>query len=74
MERPLRPKADLLARLATSRGVVWEADARTLPPDDDVARIGLLADRLGLSLGNALDPQMGEADYLALLDQGGQHG
>ncbi|HMN93832.1 MAG TPA: hypothetical protein PKC60_11445 [Hydrogenophaga sp.] len=74
MDRSLKPKAELLGRLATARGIAWEADARNLPPDDDVARVGLLADRLGLSLGNALDPLLGEADYLALLGQGGQHG
>lgn len=74
MERPLRPKADMLGRLASSRGMAWEAEARALPPDDDVARIGLLADLLGISLGNALDPQLTEADYLALLAKGGDHG
>ncbi|MDO8903585.1 hypothetical protein [Hydrogenophaga sp.] len=74
MERPLRPKADMLGRLASSRGMAWEAEARPLPPDDDVARIGLLADLLGISLGNALDPQLTEADYLALLAKGEDHG
>ena len=65
----LEERAELLGRMAASHGINWKSDADALPKGDMVARIGLLADRLGIGLPEALDPDLGEDDYACRIEE-----
>jgi hypothetical protein len=65
LPRSFQERLELLSNIARSRGIVWEPDAKRLPEGDDVAKIGLLAYRLGIPLAVALNMGLIEADLLS---------
>ena len=48
-------RAQFLAAYAEEKGISWKQDAQHLPKGDHFARLGFLADRLGISFALALD-------------------
>jgi hypothetical protein len=52
----LAGRARELEALADAAGLDWKGAAATLASDDPVARIGLLAAKLGIDIPTALDP------------------
>jgi hypothetical protein len=52
----LEQRAQELTDAAEALGLNWKSDAAYLPDDDAVARIGLLASKLGINASVALDP------------------
>lgn len=62
-------RLEALAAVARARNVVWEADAKRLPPGDAVAQIGLLAHRLGIPFSVALDEGLSELELRSFVTQ-----
>lgn len=58
----------ILSRLATSKSISWEEDAKSLPKDDPIAKLGLLADRLGIPLALAIDTDTSEDQFREILE------
>lgn len=65
----LEQRAEFLGRMAASRGIDWKTDADALPKGDMVARIGLLADRFGIGLPEALAPDLDEDHYARRIEE-----
>lgn len=59
----------VLSRLATAKAIAWEEDVKKLPEDEQIAKLGFLADRLGIPLAVALDSSMGEEQFREFLKE-----
>jgi hypothetical protein len=57
-------RAKTLRGIAEELGVDWKKRASTLPSNDQLAMLGLLADSLGVSIAVALDEEASKADLL----------
>jgi hypothetical protein len=74
MQNTVQSRVQVLAAVARTLAVEWEADAQRLPPGDDIAQLGLLADRLGIPFAVALDDEFDEAELQALITREDSHG
>lgn len=63
-------RAMILDKIAESKGADLKKDMQQLPPGDALAKVGLLSQHLGISLQQALDPSLGEEDYLKIAEGG----
>lgn len=55
MTKQFAGRAQFLASYAQEKGISWKEEAQHLPQGDNIALVGLLADRLGISLAAAVD-------------------
>lgn len=74
LQNTVQGRLQVLAAVARTHAIEWEADAQRLPPGDDIAQLGLLADRLGIPFAVALDEEFDEAELQALVKREDRHG
>lgn len=58
MTEELSNRVEILAEYADENGITWKDEAKLLPKGDNVAILGLLADRLGIPFSAALDEKV----------------
>jgi hypothetical protein len=74
MKDQFEDRVHFLANYADKKAISWQEDARELPQGDNLALIGLLADRIGIPFQAAMDETVTEKDLRILSGEEVHHG